>query len=52
MSDDIDDITQRAAEEAVQQHDLDQVVDLDDDALLDPEVAVLPLHQFESEASS
>lgn len=51
MSDDIDDLTQRAAEEAVQQHDLDQVVDLDDDALLDPEVAVLPLDP-ESESAS
>lgn len=49
MSDDLDSLTQRAAEEVVQQHDLDQVVDLDDDALLDPQAAIPPI-DFEDAA--
>jgi hypothetical protein len=49
VSDDLGSLTQRAAEEAVQQHDLDQVVDLDDDALLDPEAAIEPI-DFEDAA--
>jgi hypothetical protein len=53
VNDDRLDITQAAAEEAVEGDERNAVVDLDEDQeILDAEAAVLPLHQFESEASS
>jgi hypothetical protein len=49
VSDDLDSLVQRAAEEVVQQADLDTVVDLDDDALPDPQAAIPPI-DFEDAA--
>jgi hypothetical protein len=56
VNDDALDLTQQAAEELAAQDELDQVHDVDgldeDQEILDAEAAVVPLHQFESEASS